>query len=722
MPTPPRQRLFADASAALLSVLDSGKFRFDTGAMICSSEMLSSLDPVELHPANIFFFAGAGAGEDAATLLATTLVQHGVRDSTDREVLTAALRGDGPTAVTGDSEFVDAAIAGARAAGMDVNVARAAGLATLRIVELIELSRAALSPGPLPEDAWNRATSLLSTEACSMLATTEASEDWDSVHGLLFDGGVVEAIALDIEAERQRLHGLLDPQLPHHHRWLLAVDQHASLLYSVPAPVLKPERGPWTRAVLDAVALVGKRLAHWGPPAYPALVPWPQQAWMYVPNRHIILFPDLDRDSDEILAQMALVLGESDPERIREHLEAHVFLVVAHEFFHFWRDAAGRLTNSLWREEWVANRMAASLVAAEDPALVQRAASTLREVLYRLDPDGDAPRMRDALLPEDLLLEGANRSAIPELPQSKEAWLLAQLSLSLDLLERDGDLPTEVDAHLLKPKTEPELQEAPPRLAEADVDLSLVPMFMGAAQWAVREPTTDPALHAGLEIALAQGEQNMLPLWSGLTMELGLDLEQACVRASCNYLLFCSSNLLDDLLDGDCNYLSREEALLVFFGLQNLSWHMLCRAGIPGDAALQRVRLIGDGLAAGMAEVRGEIRDADSFLALGEGLAGAQFAAYLALFLHGTEHQAAADRWGRALGHASHLVQDILTNDKRFWARSESERDRIVATVAERARAVVREPELPESLRNLLELTLGHVSEFERTARSGRAE
>ena len=47
--------------------------------------------------------------------------------------------------------------------------------------------------------------------------------------------------------------------------------------------------------------------------------------------------------------------------------------MLAHEFFHYWRDHAGRLTDDSWHEEFAANRLAVSYSKAFCPQVLDEA-------------------------------------------------------------------------------------------------------------------------------------------------------------------------------------------------------------------------------------------------------------------------------------------------------------------------------------------------------------
>jgi len=83
--------------------------------------------------------------------------------------------------------------------------------------------------------------------------------------------------------------------------------------------------------------------------------------------------------------------------------------------------------------------------------------------------------------------------------------------------------------------------------------------------------------------ALEAGRPGPLAFLYEAGVEAELPRQQLFTRAVAIYLNFCAGNLADDLIDGDCTYLSEPFRLgpCVQFILQNLFFHVLAEADLP---------------------------------------------------------------------------------------------------------------------------------------------
>ncbi|MEM9691647.1 MAG: polyprenyl synthetase family protein [Myxococcota bacterium] len=211
----------------------------------------------------------------------------------------------------------------------------------------------------------------------------ELPESMPKVRTLLYESGAVKRSAEALERCRRTIHeelAALEVAAPGYLRIVIdIVDELASSVYAVPAypptaAMRKPGSGPFARQIVAALGTLEERLRPLGlPEDLPALVPWHLPHWMYSQDRHTIFFPDMDDLSEEIAPFQAQLLGTDDLADAREQLTHQIPLVLAHEFFHFWRDAAGRLTRDHWHEEWAANTLSAAYALEYEPDTLRAA-------------------------------------------------------------------------------------------------------------------------------------------------------------------------------------------------------------------------------------------------------------------------------------------------------------------------------------------------------------
>src|SRR5690606_5443965 len=178
---------------------------------------------------------------------------------------------------------------------------------------------------------------------------------------LLYESGAVAAAAEAIEANRRSVHEHIASTRNEHaaHRTLLDVtDAVAHSVYVPPhlhcsASFYRPA-GIWHERVREAQARFTERMTVFGLPQPPELRPWHAAQWVYVPERRTIFYPDLEQQAAEVLPYHCELLGTTDLDRAAALMHEQVHALLAHEMFHFWRDASGRLTLDHWHEEWAA--------------------------------------------------------------------------------------------------------------------------------------------------------------------------------------------------------------------------------------------------------------------------------------------------------------------------------------------------------------------------------
>lgn len=164
---------------------------------------------------------------------------------------------------------------------------------------------------------------------------------------------------------------------------------------------------------------------------------------------------------------------------------------------------------------------------------------------------------------------------------------------------------------------------------------------------------------------------------AGLLYELGheasLSRGELLARGAGLYCSFAAGSLADDLIDGECDYLSASDRIgpSVQFGLQNLGYAILSRSGAPRDAVAAMAH---DLAVAGASEhLEGENWTLERFIRVAHGIAGLQWRAYLAV-LWAEADDVDVGELGAALGVALHLAEDIRTKDRRFYDLSGNER------------------------------------------------
>lgn len=272
---------------------------------------------------------------------------------------------------------------------------------------------------------------------------------------LMYEAGAVQRSAETVERFRLDFHralASLGSAAPTHRTWLHLVDTLAGSLYEVGMKeescfILCPE-GKWHEQVRSLAHDLVSKLAPFGPPNVPTLLPWHLPQWMYEPGRRVIFYPDLEGQSEEVLPLQGTLMGMSDLEIIRGVLEDLAPVVMAHEFFHFWRDTSGKLSGDAWYEEWAANRLAVAYVTSYHQELIGKTLDLANRVLSR-NPDGLSARGQAILT--RLLEPGFQPHSQPlgyEVGLSEMA--LIQLAMVTHLYQEDLSLDAEI-AKLLAP-------------------------------------------------------------------------------------------------------------------------------------------------------------------------------------------------------------------------------------------------------------------------------
>jgi hypothetical protein len=176
-------------------------------------------------------------------------------------------------------------------------------------------------------------------------------------------------------------------------------------------------------------------------------------------------------------------------------------------------------------------------------------------------------------------------------------------------------------------------------------------------------------------------------------VEAKLPRQKLFTCAAAIYFNFCAGNLADDLMDGDCTYLSKPFRFgpCTQYILQALFYRTLMEAEVLGPtiaAATQELVL-----AAGqqLVEVRTQEWSAQLFRQVAEGIAGRQWSAYMQILWCNTPLANRAATIGMNAGIAAHVVKDIQSQDPRYTTLPEADKHEVVTWAVAAARALREE-------------------------------
>ncbi len=167
-----------------------------------------------------------------------------------------------------------------------------------------------------------------------------------------------------------------------------------------------------------------------------------------------------------------------------------------------------------------------------------------------------------------------------------------------------------------------------------------------------------------IRACVRRGQGNFCSLWETLGPEIGLSDIETMNRGVALYYWFCTLNLVDDIMDGDCDYVSKRNQPLAVLGMctqvqRALAW---TRVGLGTQVrANDRMGMCIDGQ-------HREAKGCDSlteYMEIGDAIAGAQFEAYFIVFADGTTF-ADAGACGQMYGRAAHVLKDIRDQDPRL--------------------------------------------------------
>ncbi|MEK7434904.1 MAG: polyprenyl synthetase family protein [Cyanobacteriota bacterium] len=200
-----------------------------------------------------------------------------------------------------------------------------------------------------------------------------------NIQELLYKSGSIQKCAEVIEELRISVHkemASLNNSSPSIRFLLHIVDTHASSLYPPSSIdesqyILQP-KGEWHEHVKKLANEFSLNMKDFNPPNIPLLLPLHLPQWMYDAKRNVIFYPDIEGQAEEILPLQANMFGIYDLYFVKEIMTTQSPLYMAHEFFHYWRDNSGKLTEDFWYEEWVANNLATAYIKAFFPELVKK--------------------------------------------------------------------------------------------------------------------------------------------------------------------------------------------------------------------------------------------------------------------------------------------------------------------------------------------------------------
>jgi hypothetical protein len=214
-------------------------------------------------------------------------------------------------------------------------------------------------------------------------------------------------------------------------------------------------------------------------------------------------------------------------------------------------------------------------------------------------------------------------------------------------------------------------------------------VYQRALAHLVRTHSNRPAVIRALEAGATGPRQ----LAYELGFDAGLDREQLLDRSAAVFLLFACLNLTDDLQDGDAGaYLDApaREGPAVQLLLQCLAFSLMAGAGVtPGDLAA-----VGADLATAatgqLDEVASTAWTSARYRAVGERIAGLQYAVYATLLWSGTDLAVEARDTGLALGFAAHVAEDLRSADPRLLSMPQEDLEEVLSVARTHAERLSR--------------------------------
>jgi len=181
--------------------------------------------------------------------------------------------------------------------------------------------------------------------------------------------------------------------------------------------------------------------------------------------------------------------------------------------------------------------------------------------------------------------------------------------------------------------------------------------------------------------ALKAGRPGPLAFLYAAGADAGLSDEKILTRSTAIYFNFCAGNLADDLMDGDCTYLSEPFRIgpCVQYMLQSLSFQTLLEADLPSQTVASATRDLVAAAGQQLVEVRTRQWNARVFRDVAEGIACRQWSAYLRILWCDSDLSGKAASVSMNAGFAGHVVKDITSADPRYTTMAEVDKREVLA-------------------------------------------
>lgn len=167
-----------------------------------------------------------------------------------------------------------------------------------------------------------------------------------------------------------------------------------------------------------------------------------------------------------------------------------------------------------------------------------------------------------------------------------------------------------------------------------------------------------------IRACVRRGGGNFCSLWESLGPEIGLDELETLNRGTALYLWFCTLNLVDDIMDGDCDYVSPRDRPLAVLGMCTQVQRAMAWTKVSANGRIHTLDLMGECIHGQKRETKG-CNSPTEYIEIGDAIAGDQFAAYFGLFAEGTIFKSASG-YGRMYGRAAHVLKDFKDKDSRL--------------------------------------------------------
>lgn len=189
-------------------------------------------------------------------------------------------------------------------------------------------------------------------------------------------------------------------------------------------------------------------------------------------------------------------------------------------------------------------------------------------------------------------------------------------------------------------------------------------IYEHAIGWCLDSSARSEDWRLTIRACVRRGGGNFCKLWEALGPEIGLYRTEAMLRGVALYYWFCTLNLVDDIMDGDCDYVAPREQPLAILDMCTETQLALAQTSVRIDARQVAMERMVCCIAGQHIETKG-CHSLDEYIGIGDAIAGAQFAAYFGLFADGTTF-ANAGECGRMYGRAAHVLKDFRDKDSRL--------------------------------------------------------